>query len=253
MSTTTTAKAEFALAKALCCVRVTGEDTEMGIASYPYPAPIVSAYWQVMEPMDIACPPMFEFNGDEVYDAPPPLTPDQPCFSGDFRDHWNLQFERRRAFVRASWIARWETTADPKKAAAFATRASETLYTVSNTIGEAAIALATQAGVEEEVTAADAAADAAMATVPNATELPSRYTDILAMHLRAAAAEGGGAYSALGFPAASAEAAGLVCVEEVLRALVAKETAKACVGALAVARALACTARNLERAVEARR
>jgi len=225
---TATLRAEFALAKALLCIRVRADnDIEMGIASYPFPPEITARYCAVFEPMDIAAPIAFDLSGaaDKPYDAPPALTPDQACFSGTFRTDFNQQFERARAFVRASWIARGVV------AAAFAERASETLYAVSAMIGEAALALAT-----DDALAADALAEEALARVPGDFDapLPARYRDILDRHFTAAAWR-------------VDAAAGEICVANVLKDLVEGRTDAAVLGALAAARAVAAAARALER------
>ena len=222
--TDTQLRAEFALAKALLCVRVTAHnedsDIEMGIASYPFPKEVTRRYCAVFEAMDIAAPVTFDRTGDALYEAPPALTPDQACFTGTFRADFNKQFERRRAFVRASWIR--------PEARAFAERASETLYAVSAMIGEAAMALATDAVVAEDLRAQEA-----LAAVKGDHEaaLPD-YRTILAQHFGADA-----------WRAAGEE----VAVAAVLRDLIEGNTEAACLGALAAARVVAAAARALER------
>ena len=215
-------RAEFALAKALLCVQVTAQgDVEMGIATYPFPRDVTRRYCAVFEAMDIAAPVTFDRTGDVLYEAPPALTEAQACFTtGTFRADFNLQFERRRAFVRAPWIR--------PEARAFAERAGETLYAVSAMIGEAAMALATDA-----VMAGDARAQEALAAVKGDHEaaLPDFHT-ILAQHFGADA-----------WRAAGEE----VSVAAVLKDLIEGRTEAACLGALAAARVVAAAARALER------
>ena len=189
--------AEFALAKALLCIRVGADDICIGIASYPFPMDIVRRYGAVFDPMDIAAPVTFDMTGDDLLPEPALLTPDQACFTGRFRTDFNEQLKRRRAFVKLSWIARHEAApAAPdgrsSKARAFAERAAETLYAVSAMIGEAAMAMATDAAI-----AADAKAEDALPRVKGDfnAPLPERYSAILQHHFgsvwRATAHNGG--------------------------------------------------------------
>ena len=225
--------AEFALAKALLCIRVGADDICIGIASYPFPMDIVRRYGAVFDPMDIAAPVTFDMTGDDLLPEPALLTPDQACFTGRFRTDFNEQLKRRRAFVKLSWIARHEAAplGGGEKARAFAERAAETLYAVSAMIGEAAMAMATDAAI-----AADAKAEDALPRVKGDFDapLPERYSTILQQHFgsvwRATAADEGG-----------------VSIDAVLKDLVEGRTDAAVVGALAAARAVSAAARALER------